>query len=150
MRCQDVMKRPVELCHDYETVQTAARKMADANIGFMPICDRNERLIGTLTDRDIAVRLAAEDRTASETRIADVMTREIVSCSASDDLSEAERQMAAHRKSRIIVVADGAPIGVISLADLAGVDGKGAAQILRTIASREVLDAHGSRRRPSS
>ena len=80
MRCQDVMKRPVELCRDYETVQAAARKMADANIGFIPICDQRDHVVGALTDRDIAVRLAAEDRTASETRIADVMSHDIVSC----------------------------------------------------------------------
>ena len=147
MRCQDLMKRPVEMCHDYDTVQAAARKMADANIGFLPIVDAHESVVGTLTDRDIAIRLAAEDRTASETRIADVMTREVISCAASDEIERAERLMAEHQKSRIVVMADGRPAGVISLADLAAVGDARATATLRAVATRELLDLRGARPR---
>ncbi len=137
MRCQDIMKRPVLLCHDYDTVQVAARRMADANIGFVPIWDRNPQLVGTITDRDITVRLAALDRAASDTRIADVMTREIVSCRVSDDITIAERLMAEHHKSRIIVMSGAAPAGVISLSDLAAVDEEHAIRTLRSVTARE-------------
>ncbi len=148
MRCQDVMKRPVQLCHDYDTVQVAARRMADANIGFVPVCDRNDELVGTLTDRDIAIRIAAMDRAASETRIGDVMTKEIVSCRTSDDIGVAERLMAEHHKSRIIVMSGAAPAGIISLSDLAAVDEEHAIRTLRSVAARETAGGRAPGLRP--
>jgi CBS domain-containing protein len=149
MLCQDIMRRPVETCYEHETVQVAARRMVDANIGFLPVCDRDDHLVGVLTDRDIAVRLVAQDRTASETRVREVMTRAVISCRPSDDLERAEWLMAEHRKSRILIVgADGAARGVISLSDLARLAGAHAAETLRTVATREVLDLRGAKHPP--
>jgi len=147
MRCQDIMSRPVQFCRDDETVQAAARKMVDFRIGFLPISDAHGQVVGTLTDRDIAVRVAAEDRSASETRIADVMTPEVVSCRPSNEIEEAKRLMSRYRKSRIIVLSGGVLVGVISLADLAQSRETGAGQTLRAVSAREVLDVHGMKPR---
>ncbi|HCF61619.1 MAG TPA: CBS domain-containing protein, partial [Myxococcales bacterium] len=106
MRCDELMKTNVRCITEGDTVQNAAEKMADDNIGFLPVCDEKGRPIGTLTDRDIAIRVAAEDRLASGTPVKQVMTREVVSCSPSDDLSVAEDLMAKNHKSRILIVDD--------------------------------------------
>jgi CBS domain-containing protein len=147
MRCWDVVKRPVEICRDYETVQEAARRMSEARIGFLPICDQNDRLVGALTDRDIAIRLAAIDRTASETRVSEIMTHEVVACEPSDDVRVAERLMVEHQKSRVILVAGQRVAGVISLSDLAAMRDPQALPILRAVAKREVPEVEALRRR---
>lgn len=147
MRCWDVVKRPVEICRDHETVQEAARRMADNRIGFLPICDTHDRLVGALTDRDIAIRLAALDRTASETRVADIMTREVVACEPSDDVRVAERLMSEHQKGRIILVSGERIVGVISLSDLAAMRDPQALPVLRAVSAREVPVVESLRRR---
>jgi CBS domain-containing protein len=118
MRCQDLMRRPVETCHDYESVQVAARLMAEADIGFLPVCDEDERLVGVITDRDIAVRLVADDRTASDTRVGDIMTHEIVACRPGDEVDHAQALMARHKKMRVVVVENGVLQGIVSFHDI--------------------------------
>ncbi|MGI5863596.1 MAG: CBS domain-containing protein [Myxococcales bacterium] len=139
MRCEELMKRDVRCITEGDTVQDAAAKMADDNIGFLPVCDEKGRPIGTLTDRDIAIRVAAEDRLASGTPVKQVMTREVVACSPYDDLSVAEELMAKNHKSRILVIGDdGKLVGVISLSDLPKAAGAEAAfETMRRITERE-------------
>lgn len=139
MRCDELMKTNVRCITEGDTVQSAAEKMADDNIGFLPVCDEKGRPIGTLTDRDIAIRVAAEDRLASGTPVKQVMTREVVSCSPSDDLSVAEDLMAKNHKSRILIVDDDDKlVGVISLSDLPKAAGAEAAyDTMRRVTERE-------------
>ena len=60
MRCEEIMKRDVRTISPDEPVQAAASIMRDTNIGFLPVCDATSgRVVGTLTDRDIAVRVVA-------------------------------------------------------------------------------------------
>jgi CBS domain-containing protein len=140
MLCQDVMKRNVEFVAEHETVQAAAFKMMNANVGFLPVCDRRGRVRGTITDRDIAIRACAADRRPSETTVGEVMTREVVACRPTDPLHEAERLMGERHKSRLIITdPKGYLRGVISLSDIAVSEENGqAAQTLREVASREV------------
>jgi len=79
MVCADVMKLNVECLSPRDTVESAARRMRDQNIGFLPICDDSKNVQGTLTDRDIAVRIVAEGL-QNTTAVEDVMTREVVAC----------------------------------------------------------------------
>ena len=148
MRCKDIMRRPVMSVRRGETTQSAAQKMRDSRVGFLPVCDDLDHIVGVVTDRDMAVRLCATGELPSKTPIESIMTADVVSCSAEADLVEAERLMATHRKSRVVVVDDeNVPIGVISLSDLAGRPDAGAAEILRAVAGREVLDQHGDKPR---
>jgi CBS domain-containing protein len=118
--------------------------MRDAHIGFLPVCDDRDRLIGVVTDRDMAVRLCATGEVPGKTPIEAIMSTDVVSCSPAADVRDAEMLMAQNRKSRIVVVADdGTPEGVISLSDLAGRPGAEAADLLRMIAGREVLAPGG-------
>jgi CBS domain-containing protein len=139
MRCQEIMKTSVEYAKLTDSVQSAARIMRDRNIGFLPVCDAGGRAVGTLTDRDIAVRLASEDGSAAQTRVEDVMTRELISCLPTDDLARAEQLMATHKKSRVVVVDErGVTCGVISLSDIAERDSTTRAAVtLRQVAGRE-------------
>jgi len=139
MRCNEVMKTTVQCAGVTDTVQSAARAMRDRNIGFLPVCDADGRVVGTLTDRDITLRLACEDRSAAQTLVGDLMTREVISCRAGDDLAEAEKLMATHKKSRIVVLDEsGAACGVISLSDVAERDSATRAAVtLRQVATRE-------------
>jgi CBS domain-containing protein len=119
MLCEQLMKCEVETFREHDRVDAIARRMREVNIGFAPICDSDGRPVGTLTDRDIALRVCAEDRRASETLAGDVMTREVIACRETDDVERAEEAMASHRKSRIMVLNEhGRLTGVISLSDV--------------------------------
>jgi CBS domain-containing protein len=140
MKCAEVMKRTVECLLEDDTVEEAARRMRDANIGFLPVCDRDRRVVGTLTDRDIAIRVAAESLVAGECVVGSVMSGDVVSCRAEDELAEAEGLMGQNRKSRIVVVdGDGVIQGVISLSDIVDRESpRRASATMREVISREM------------
>ncbi len=145
MRCEDLMRRPVEFALPGQSVTAAARKMRDANVGFLPVCDPDGRVVGAVTDRDITVRACAAER-AGEATVGEVMTREVVACRPADEVARAEELMAQHHKSRIVVTdREGKLAGVISLADVARADEPRAAETLRVVVEREVLDEQGHR-----
>jgi CBS domain-containing protein len=103
-----------------DTVQIAAWRMRESNVGFLPVCDEAGRPVGMLTDRDIAVRAVAANRLPSECRVGEIMTRDVVACRATDDLADVERAMVLNKKTRIVVTkADGTLQGVVSLSDVA-------------------------------
>jgi CBS domain-containing protein len=142
MRASDIMKGAVECLQEQDTVEAAARRMRDHNIGFLPVCDDESHVMGTLTDRDIAIRLVAEGKECS-TRVADVMTREAVTCGPDLELGEVEKLLAQYQKSRCMVVDDGGKlVGVISLSDLAQHDEKQVGRTLRDVSSRESHSLH--------
>jgi CBS domain-containing protein len=137
MRCQELMKTDVECVSPQDTVQVAARKMRDHNVGFLPVCDQSKKVLGTITDRDIVIRVVAENRPAS-TPVSECMTREVVACRPEDDVRKAEQLMAQNHKSRIMVIDEaGRLVGVISLSDLAQHDKGHAAQTMKEVSERE-------------
>lgn len=138
MRCEEVMKRDVRCITPEESAELAAQRMATDNVGFLPVCDAFGAVLGTVTDRDLALRVLARGGPAS-TRIADVFTREVVACHPGDELSEAQALMARHHKSRIMCIDEGnRVVGVISLSDIAQQSSEArAAQTLRQISQRE-------------
>ncbi|HZA49460.1 MAG TPA: CBS domain-containing protein, partial [Myxococcaceae bacterium] len=62
MRCEEIMKKDVECVSPQDTVQAAAKRMRDENIGFLPVCDQSKKVQGTVTDRDLAIRVLADGR----------------------------------------------------------------------------------------
>jgi CBS domain-containing protein len=140
MRCDEIMKRDIECVNAKDSVQTAARKMRDQNIGFLPVCEeRAMKVVGTITDRDICIRVCADDMPASKTAVGDVMTREVVACAPEEEIGRAQELMRRHHKSRLLVAGDdGKLVGVISLSDIVQHQAEAAAQTLREVASREV------------
>ncbi len=138
MLCEQVMKRDPRCLGEKDTVQTAAKLMRDKNIGFVPVCSDGGQVIGTLTDRDIVVRLAADNRPLT-TPLSSLMSRDPIVCRPKDDLSRAEQLMEERHKSRVVCVDDsGRPIGIISLSDIAQhEDGAQLSKLMRTIGGRE-------------
>src|SRR5512138_3086907 len=102
MRCDEVMTRDVIRLRPLDRVDAAARRMRDENVGFAPVCGDDGRPVGALTDRDIALRVCAEDRRAGRTRVEEIMTRELLTCRSGDDVERAEALLAARRKTRIL------------------------------------------------
>jgi len=139
MLCSELMKtEPVCVLPD-DTVQTAAQRMRDEDIGFLPVCDGSGKPLGTLTDRDIAIRLVAAALPAA-TRVADVMTSEVVACRPDEDVRQAEERMRKAQKSRIMCTdAEGRVVGVISLSDIAQVEtDREVTETMRAVTAREV------------
>jgi CBS domain-containing protein len=119
MLLRDVMTRGVECVSPDDTIQAAAQKMRDLDVGPVPVCDR-DRLAGVLTDRDIAVRAAAEGKDPTTCRVRDVMTPGVVYCFDDQPVEEAERVMRERQIRRLLVLNRGKRlVGIVSLGDLA-------------------------------
>jgi CBS domain-containing protein len=138
MLCRDVMKSAVIRCHEADTVTACARMMRDQNIGFVPVVDADEQVVGIVTDRDLALRVLAEER-AGATPVSDVMTRDVRVCHPEERMEVAEKKMAETRKSRLVVVGKGGRcLGVISLSDVARVESRRrAGGVLQAVTRRE-------------
>jgi CBS domain-containing protein len=102
-----------------KSVAYAAKMMRDEDVGIAPIVE-GERLVGVLTDRDIAVRVVAEGRDPEQTKVTEVASRDVVTLDPQQDLDEALRLMARHQVRRLPVVEeDGRLVGVVAQADVA-------------------------------
>jgi CBS domain-containing protein len=139
MRCADLMKTDVQIVGPNDNAQWACEKMTWADVGFLPVCDADRRVLGVVTDRDIVVRVVAKGISPENARIGDCMTGKVVMCGPTDDLAEAERLMAQYQISRIVITdGRGTLMGVISLSDLAERGSvRRAARTLRAVAARE-------------
>lgn len=102
-----------------KTVSEAARLMRDEDVGLAPVVE-GERLVGTLTDRDIAIRVVAEGRDPESTLVREVASTDLVTLDPEQELGEALRLMAQHQIRRLPVVEeDGRLVGVVAQADVA-------------------------------
>lgn len=119
MKIIEIMTRNPELIDPDSSIRDAAKRMRDENIGALPVGE-NDRLIGMVTDRDIAVRAVAEDRTPATTTVRDVMSQKIFYCFEDDSVEDAARCMADNRVRRLpILNRDKRLIGIVALADIA-------------------------------
>jgi CBS domain-containing protein len=141
MLCRDIMKGPVDIARFDATISEVATRMGDARIGFMPVCDESGRVLGVVTDRDIAIRaFSFESDAPGAMAIAHIMTPELVACRADDDVKRAEVLMREYKVSRVLVVDDRhQPVGVISSADLSQLDDADAARTLRVLGARDAV-----------
>lgn len=118
MKISDVMTPDVEVARPTDTIRSVAQKMAQMDIGSVPVCD-GRRLQGMVTDRDITIRAVAQGL-SGDTPISQVMTGDLEYVMADDDLDRAADKMADGQIRRLPVVdADKQLVGIISLGDLA-------------------------------
>lgn len=115
---KDVMTSNPATVQADATVVEAARIMRDQDTGIVPVVE-NERLSGTLTDRDIAVRVVAEGREPESTTVREIASTDVVSVEPEQDLSEALRLMAEHQVRRLPVVENDRLVGIVAQADVA-------------------------------
>jgi CBS domain-containing protein len=100
------------------TVGEAARVMRDEDVGLVPVVD-GDRLVGTITDRDITVRVVAEQKDPQSTQVRGVASTDLVTIEPQQDLDEALRLMAQHQVRRLPVVEQGRLVGIVAQADVA-------------------------------
>jgi CBS domain-containing protein len=145
MKCSDIISRNLEWLTETDSVLKAATVMADAGVGFLPICDARQRVIGVVTDRDLTTRALAKKVVAETTSAALVMSSPAVTCLETTDIRDAERLMVEERKARLVVTdADGKLAGILSLADLVEkAPGRKSTETLRAILWREALGPRG-------
>lgn len=101
-----------------ESVSAAARAMKEHGIGTILVTD-NDQLSGLVTDRDIAIRVLAENRDPATTRLADICSADVVALGPDDDVSKAVQLVRERAVRRIPVVENGRPVGIVSIGDLA-------------------------------
>ncbi len=148
MKCETIMSTNLEWLSEHDSIQTAATRMAEAGVGFLPICDAERRVVGVVTDRDLVTRGIAGKVAPATTSAALIMTSPALSCLQTTELREAEELMASAQKSRLVITdAQGRLVGVLSLADLLEhAPTARALQTTRAVLWREALGPRGGSR----
>ena len=122
MRVSEAMTRGVKLCTPGQTIREVARTMAEIDAGAMPVGE-NDRLIGMITDRDIAIRAVAEGK-GPDTPVREVMSEHIHYCYDDEELDDVAQNMGDIRVRRLPVVnRDKRLVGILSLGDVARTEG---------------------------
>lgn len=136
MKVSEVMTTELETVRADQTAREAASFMLRADAGSIPVCD-GQRVIGMITDRDIAVRGVAEGRDPS-TPVSELMSKDIICARADDDVDEVARRMSDEQVRRLPVIdAEENLVGIISLGDLAReTRGESAEQALEGVSAR--------------
>jgi CBS domain-containing protein len=116
---REIMSGGAECVGENETLEDAARKMADLDVGALPICGEDNRLKGMLTDRDIVVKAIAQGRAAGEIKAGELGEGKPVTIGADDSAEEALQAMTEHKVRRLPVIDGHDLIGVVSQADVA-------------------------------
>ncbi len=123
MLAREIMNEEVDVINFDKTVQDAARMMADCGYGALPV-EKDDKMIGMITDRDITVRAVAKGIDPATTRIEDCMSQGIDWCFDDDDVNALAEKMAKSKHRRIpIVNHDKRLVGIVSLGDLAAAAG---------------------------
>jgi CBS domain-containing protein len=120
-KARDIMTADCQCIGENETVLDAAKKLAELNIGAMPICGEDDRLKGMITDRDIVVKVLAEGKDPASVRTGEIGAGDgkTVTIGADDSIDETLRTMIDHKVRRLPVIDGKRLVGIISQADLA-------------------------------
>jgi CBS domain-containing protein len=121
-KCNEVMTKNPVCCLPNDLVAKVAQLMKSENIGSVPVIEneQTQKLVGIVTDRDLVLKIVAKEHDAKSTKVETVMTRQVVTCRAEDDLQQALDAMAEHQLRRIPIVDNNNKIvGIIAQADVA-------------------------------
>ena len=117
-KLKDLMSRDVQVIGPDETIRAAALQMLNGNFGMLPVGE-NDRMIGTISDRDIAIRAVADGKGA-DTKVREIMSEGIVWAYEDDSVGDAAKLMSEHQIRRLpIVNADKRLVGIVALGDVA-------------------------------
>lgn len=152
MRIQEIMNRPAVTCSQHDGLDTAARLMWEHDCGSLPVVDGAGTVVGVITDRDICMAAYTQGRPLSALRVATAMAHQVYSCRPDEPIEAAEELMAHRHIRRLPVVdAEGRPVGVLSLNDLArsvsstGKNGGAQRGVVRTLAAICEPRGHGAK-----
>ena len=122
MKVSEAMTPDVQIANPAQSIRDAARMMAAIDSGVLPVGD-NDRLVGMITDRDIAIRAVARGL-GPDTKVADVMSAEVKYCYEDEELDDVAQNMAEIKVRRLPVLSrDKRLVGIVSLGDIATFDG---------------------------
>ncbi|MDF2676477.1 MAG: yhcV [Bacillota bacterium] len=117
MILKDIMTSDIASLNSSDSIQKAAKLMAQYNIGSVPICE-NKQVVGIVTDRDIALRSVADGKDVNQQKVGDIMTKDVVTGSPSMNVHEAAKLMSDKQIRRIPVVQNNSLVGMVSLGDI--------------------------------
>jgi CBS domain-containing protein len=121
-KCNEVMTKEPVCCLAEDTAAKVAQLMQRDDLGSIPVIEnaQTQKLVGMVTDRDLVLKVMAKGQEAKTTKVAAIMTRQVVTCRAEDDVQKALDEMAKHQLRRIpIVDHDHKIVGIIAQADVA-------------------------------
>jgi CBS domain-containing protein len=121
MRIDAILRRKdhaLVTCRSEDTIDAAAALLYTSHIGAMPVRNREGELVGVISERDIMSGFAVHGSYVQDLRVGELMTRDVVTCAPSDDMTEAMEVMRQHSIRHLPVLADGKLIGMISLRDM--------------------------------
>ncbi len=121
-KCNEVMTKNPVCCLPNDMVAKVAKSMKRKNVGSIPVIEneKTRKLVGIVTDRDLALGIVAKELDVKSTKVEQVMTRKLVTCRAEDDLQKAMDAMSEHQLRRIPVVdQENKILGIIAQADVA-------------------------------
>ncbi len=120
MKVQDIMTKKVKVCAPDTSVSAAAALMWDVDCGVLPVVSDGGKVVGLITDRDIAIALGTRNRLASDILVSEVMAAQVYFCAADDDIHVALKTMRKDRVRRLPVVnEEGLLEGIVSMNDIA-------------------------------
>src|SRR3954470_16234064 len=120
-KARDIMTPDCECIGENDSVLDAAKRLAELDVGALPICGEDDRLKGMLTDRDIVVKVLAQGKDPSSTKAGELGQGDskTVTIGADDPIDEALRTMTSHKVRRLPVIDEQRLVGIISQADIA-------------------------------
>ena len=122
MRVKECMSSNVIKVEPDEKISQVANLMKENDIGCIPVCDKENKVVGFITDRDIVIRCVANNENCSNTKVSEVMQKHIIKTTADTDIEEATRVMKENQIRRLPVIDNGKIVGVLSIGDLARCD----------------------------
>src|SRR5213075_3366348 len=133
MRVSEAMTREVRVASPGQTIRDVARMMAESDAGAVPVGD-NDRLVGMITDRDIAIRAVAEGK-GPDTPVRDVMsTEQVLYCYEDEELDHVAKNMGSEQVRRLPVVnRDKRLVGIVSFGDVIQRETKSAIKAVKGI-----------------
>lgn len=119
MRVKDCMTHSVVQAAPETTLSDVAKLMSSNKVGSIPICNKQNHVVGLITDRDIITRCIANNLNCSNTKASDIMNTEVIKTTPDTDLEEACKTMSENQIRRLPVIQDGEIVGMLSVGDLA-------------------------------
>jgi CBS domain-containing protein len=116
---REIMTGDADCVQESQSILEAAKELANRDVGAMPICGDDDRLKGMLTDRDIVVKVLAQGKDPSSTKVSELAEGKPVTIGADDSIEEALRTMSEHKVRRLPVIDGHELVGIISQADIA-------------------------------